>query len=182
VLDAYQLEIYCPCVTCMDSASTCLTWRRVEPYGLVFKGLSRRHIRTGMWYLVAFCQTCQAFEPFRVNAIEQIHQSLEPINRQSDFNLRAYWREARKHLDSPLQTYALTLCVSPAGRRHLGSNIKVLAEQADGNTIIRIELASFDDALSYALKFGSAALVIEPEAVRTAVIVAAQAIAEMYRC
>src|SRR5947209_16640370 len=44
----HQLDILYP-----DAATNGAQWLRVEPYGLVYKGVSRPHMRTGVWYLVA---------------------------------------------------------------------------------------------------------------------------------
>ncbi len=181
VLGANQLDVLYPCTLCSDSMQACLAWRRIEPYGLVFKGVSRRHVRTGVWYLVAFCQSCQTFEPLLVDSIEQIQVCPERVTLRADFNLRAYWREARKHLEKPKHLLVLTLYVSLAGRHNVKGNVKVLEEQPDGSVIVCRDMASFDDALAYALRFGADAVVLEPESVRAAVAATAHAIAEMYR-
>src|SRR5579883_3507236 len=41
VLDSYHLDMLYPCVSCKDSPG--VRWRHIEPYGLVFRALSRRH-------------------------------------------------------------------------------------------------------------------------------------------
>lgn len=178
VLGKYQLEILYPGSSCHNQASDELRWRRVEPYGLVLRGVPRRHIRTGLWYLVAYCHACQDFNTFRVSYIEQVRGLAEPVSERPDFNLRAYWRETRKDLDQ--QRFTLKLRVSPAIRYNLKGDYMVKREEPDGSAIVRVELASFDDAVSYALGLGADAIVLCPTQVREAVAAAAHAIAEMY--
>ena len=178
VLGAYQLEIFYSCSDCPGCQVT--AWRRVEPYGLVFKGLSRRHARVGVWYLVAFCQLCQHFYTFRVNYIEQMSVLKERITPRPDFNLRAYWREARKSLEKQMQPATLVLRVSATARHRLGGNCTIRKEEPDGSVIVRVDVESVDAAISYALGLGADATVRSPPRVRDAVAATAHASAEMY--
>ncbi len=178
VMEARQVEILCPCKNCLTPG---IRWRRVEPYGLVFKGLSRRHVRTGVWYLVAFCQTCQAFSHFRVSHIEQLQVCDEQISPQASFNLRTYWREARKHLEEQQQPVELLLRISPSARYGLGGNYSVLSEEPGNNVLISVEVESVEAAIAYVLALGADATVITPLHIRDAVATTAQAIAEIYQ-
>jgi len=180
VLGSRQMEILYPCTTCKDYPGSGVLWRRIEPYGLVFKGLSRRHIRTGRWYLVAYCQPCQNFDVFRVSDIEQLCVREDPITPRPNFNLRAYWREARKYLEKQVPPTVLTLRVAPTARYGLPGDITLISEEQDGSAIMRINLESTDAAISYALALGAEATVISPPQVREAVATTAHAIAEMY--
>jgi predicted DNA-binding transcriptional regulator YafY len=180
VLGSRQMDILYPCTTCKDYPGSGVLWRRIEPYGLVFKGISRRHIRTGRWYLVAYCLPCQNFDVFRVSDIEQLCVRKEPITPRPNFNLRSYWREARKHLEKQASPIVLTLHVTPVARYGLPGDITLISEEQDGSAIMRINFESIEAAISYALSLGADATVISPPQVREAVATTAQAIAEMY--
>ncbi len=181
VLEQRQLEILYPANSCPGHThEEGMLWRRVEPYGLVLKGIPRRHVRTGVWYLVAFCHACQSFNTFRVAYIEQLHVCEEHITPRPDFNLQAYWLEERDQLEKQQQPETLLLRVSPSVRSGLKGNSKVLREEPDGSVIAQVELESLDDAISYALGLGAGATILSPDNVREAVAATAHAITEMY--
>ncbi len=112
VLGAYQLDILYPSSN---------QWRHIEPYGLVFRGVSRRHARAGIWYLVAYCLTYQRFATFRVSYIADVKIHKEPTTFRPDFDLQAYWQEERKHLEE--QPYTLKLKIRPPARYRLQGNL-----------------------------------------------------------
>ncbi len=153
-------------------------WRHIEPYGFAFRGISRRHIRAGIWYLVAYCLNSQTFATFRVSFIQDVKVRDEPITFRPDFDLQAYWQEERKHIEE--QPYTLKLKVKPAARFRLKDNFTLIKEKPDGCLIVHVEVESIDEAVSYVLALGADATVIAPPQVRDAVVNAAQAIAEMY--
>jgi predicted DNA-binding transcriptional regulator YafY len=157
-----------------------MQWQRVDPYGLVFKGTSQRHIRSGIWYLVAYCHECQLFRIFRVKHIENLRVREEQVDFQAPFDLQVFWEKARKQFDEQKQTCVLKLCVRPPSRYNLRGDSQVISETSNGCAIIRIETDSIDDAVSYALALGADATVLSPPQVRQAVADTAQAITEMY--
>ncbi|MBO0790569.1 MAG: WYL domain-containing protein, partial [Ktedonobacteraceae bacterium] len=138
VMRAHQLDILSPCISC--SRSSRLRWRRVEPYGLVFRGLSRRHARVGIWYLVAFCRDCHDFNVFRVGHIEKLKVRKEAVLPRPDFDLRAYWQEARKSIEEMEPSVSLKLRVSSSARHNLRGELKILGEEPDGSVLVRIEV------------------------------------------
>ena len=172
---AHQLEILYPCADTSE-----LQWRRVDPYGLVYKGVSRRHVRVGVWYLVAFCQACQAFQTFRLSYIEDVKVCEEAISFQPDFDLQAYWQEAREHLEEQVQPVALKLHVTSTARHKIRGDFTVLREEPDGSAVVRVHVESIEAAVSYALAMGADATVLSPARVRDAVAATAHVIAEMY--
>ncbi|GCF11874.1 helix-turn-helix transcriptional regulator [Dictyobacter arantiisoli] len=181
VLGAHQLDILYPILNCVAAPSDMVHWYNIEPYGLVFKGLSRRHVRTGRWYLVANCRHCQSFHTFRVNDIEQICVRDEIVEAHPDFNLHSYWREARKQLEKQHPPIALRLHVNASARHSLlRSDITIQQEQKDGSAIIQIIMESLDDAIAYVLASGADVTVLDPPEVRAAVAATARAITAMY--
>jgi predicted DNA-binding transcriptional regulator YafY len=155
-------------------------WLRVEPYGLVYKGISLPHVRTGVWFLVAFCLRCRAFCTFRVRAIEDVKLSDQPIALRPAFDLHAYWEDAREQLDARDPPFALTLHISSAARSRVHGNFTILREEPSGSATIQAHLDSSEDAVAYALALGTEARVIGPPEVGEAVAARARAVAQMY--
>jgi predicted DNA-binding transcriptional regulator YafY len=178
VLDAYQLDILYPGMACEDAPG--IRWRRVEPYGLVFKAISRRHLRTGVWYMVAFCHMCQTYQTFRLSYIEGLRIREEHITVRRSFDLHSYWQKARILLEEPEQAFPLILRVSSSALTLVTGDYVVLSEDTNGNAVIQANLPSEEAAVSYVLSLGPGAIVMSPPQVRAAVLAAAQAIAEMY--
>ncbi len=146
----------------------------------MYKGVSRRHVRVGVWYLVAFCQACQAFQTFRLSYIEDVKVCEEAISFQPDFDLQAYWQEAREHLEEQVQPVALKLHVTSTARHKIRGDFTVLREEPDGSAVVRVHVESIEAAVSYALAMGADATVLSPARVRDAVAATAHVIAEMY--
>ena len=67
-----------------------------------------------------------------------------------------------------------------AARFGLRGDSSVLREDDDGSVVVRINVESFDAAISYVLSLGADAIVLYPARIRDAVVVTAQAIAEKY--
>lgn len=178
VLDSYHLDLLYPCVSCKDKPG--VRWRHVEPYGLVFKALSRRHVRTGIWYLVAFCHTCQAFQTFRVSHIQNLRVRKEHISLQPSFDLQSYWEKERRFLDVQKPSSTLILRVTSQARHNLRGEYTILQEERDGSALIQVEQESIEAATFYTLSLGTGATVISPDEVRQAVATTAHAIADMY--
>ena len=175
VLGENQLDILYPA----DNAPG-VQWLRVDPYGLVYKGLSRRRVRTGIWYLVAFCHNCHSFCAFRVGYIEDLKVLNEKIAIQPAFDLRSYWQQARQHIEEHTHPFILTLRVQPSARPSLSGDTTILQEEPDGSLVVQVNVESLEVAISYVLALGTGATVLSPENVREAVVEAARSIAEMY--
>jgi predicted DNA-binding transcriptional regulator YafY len=181
LLGAYQMDILYLNTQCGTCTSTGVVWQHIEPHGLVFKAQSSRHVRTGQWYLVAFCAGCQLFHTFRVNDIECVCICEEAITAHPDFNLHTYWCEVSQQIarQQPPITLKLHLTASTRYRFLHGDGI-ILQELSNGNAIVQVNSESLDDAITYALGLGADATVLEPQQVRIAVASAAKAIAEKY--
>ncbi len=174
VLGGLQLDILYPCGTRPG-----MQWRRIEPYGLVYKGLPRQRVRVGIWYLVAFCQTCREVCAFRVGYIEQLKVGQDKVTIPPDFDLKTYWQKARIQLEEQ-QPFTLLLHVAPSARPGLPGDYTILNEEPEGSAIIRVNVKSFAAAVSYTLALGMNATVISPLEVREAVADVAKGIAKIY--
>jgi predicted DNA-binding transcriptional regulator YafY len=172
---AQQLDILYPASDHAPSA-----WLHVDPYGLVYKGVSRRHVRTGIWYLVAYCHLWRSFNAFRVSFIEDVRVRDEKVIVQPDFELRAYWEGVRGQLEMPQCALTMTLRVNAAARTSLRGEYNVLREEPDGRLVVRVNQDSVESAVTYTLALGADALVLSPTKVREAVAHAAHKIAALY--
>nr|BBH92591.1 transcriptional regulator [Thermogemmatispora argillosa] len=179
VLAGRRLDLLYPWTT--RQAMPALRWLRVDPYGLVYKGQTSRQMRTGVWYLVAFCHASQQVETFRVGYIQDLRVRQERIQPSSNFDLQAYWQAARRHLAEKEQPLAVTLRVKAAARYRLRGNYTVLQEEADGSALVRVQQESLQDAVAYVLSLGSEAVVLSPSRLRAAVLTTAERIAALYR-
>jgi predicted DNA-binding transcriptional regulator YafY len=175
VLGAYQLDILYS-RTKSNGLSRSI-WQRVEPHGIVFKGMPQRHARGGIWYLVAYCQDHQDFNIFRVSQIEKLKElRSKPIAPKPDFDLRAYWEQNGKFLAEATEPFTMKLRVSAAGRPGLRGNYTILHEEADDSIIVNVDVESFEAAVSYVLALRAEATVIRPQKLRRAVVETARKI------
>jgi predicted DNA-binding transcriptional regulator YafY len=179
VLAGHRLDLLYPWTT--RQAMPALRWLRVDPYGLVYKGLTSRQVRTGVWYLVAFCHASQQVETFRVGYIQDLRVRQERIQPPPNFDLQIYWQETRHHLAEQEQLLTATLRVKAAARHRLRGNYTVLREEADGSVLIRVQQESLQEAVAYVLSLGSEAVVLSPARLRAAVLTTAERIAALYR-
>jgi predicted DNA-binding transcriptional regulator YafY len=181
LLGAYQMNILYPDTHCDMCSSNGVAWHHIEPYGLVFKALSRRHVRTGRWYLVAFCSEGQTFRTFRVNDIEQADVCEEAITLHPGFDLTKYWCEVSKQLAMQQPPITLKLYVTASARYGLlHGDVTILQELNNGSAVVQVNVESLDDAISYALGLGAEVTILEPQQVRIAVASTALAITEKY--
>jgi predicted DNA-binding transcriptional regulator YafY len=155
-------------------------WRLVDPYGLVYKGLSRKQVRTGVWYLVGFCHVCQSTQTFRVSYIENMHTCEAQIAAEHNFDLYAYWRETQKQWEEQTSSIEMVLRILPSAKHTLHGEYVVLREERDGSVIVRIVLESVEAAVSYVLALGAYVVVLTPAEVRDAVAMTAQTIVTLY--
>ncbi len=139
--------------------------RHVEPYGL-------QQYR-GVWHLDAFCRLRQAMRQFRLDRIDHLTVLHESFTRDED---RA--RSSASGRERPQLTVRVRF-----DRRMLRwvreeRHWSFVQEQADG--VFRFAVESPEDIVPWLLRWGAAAEVLEPWAVREAVAGSARAIANMY--
>jgi predicted DNA-binding transcriptional regulator YafY len=147
-------------------------WRRAEPHGLVCKA--------GVWYLVAYCHIRKGFRTFRIDRIKDVRIREETTTPRPGFNLEEYWEESRRQFERQVNPFTLTLSVSQSALRRIGSSGEIVRDEADGRVVVSVELPSQEEAVSYALSFGSDAQVIDPPEVRAAVTQAVREMALQY--
>lgn len=144
----------------------------VEPYGLVAK--------TNIWHLV---YNRNGFRVLRVADLLVAQLVDEPFQRQSDFDLAAFWQDWCAQQEMNRSLYPVTVRVVPHFvaelPHHFGSEIG--QRDSDGNlVIVTLHFASLEAARSRLLGFGNAIQVLEPRALRASIKDYAAQITSLY--
>lgn len=153
--------------------------RPLDPLGIVLKG--------GIWYLVA--ATDGQLRTYRVSRVEGVTVSEERFQRPSDFDLIAFWDEAIAAYQESLPQIEAVLRVRSAAVDWLAKSIGEPAwatamQQPDpaGESWVRVMLRveTIDTAVADLLRLGAHVEVLEPEALRQAVIDEARSVLRVY--
>lgn len=150
--------------------------RLVEPLGLVAKG--------SVWYLVASVDG--DIRSYRVSRITDAALSDERFVRAPDFNLAEYWKQSASVFKEKLpKFYAGFLAESRvvpllqfAGR--FARIEKIEPPGNDGRSLVRIRFQFEEDAIEYALSFGTKVELVEPKELRARVVEMARAVVAFY--
>jgi predicted DNA-binding transcriptional regulator YafY len=147
--------------------------RVLEPYSLVAK--------SSLWYLVA--RHDGQLRTYRVSRFHEITLLDTHFRRPDDFDLPTYWRDHLQEFAATIAEYAFTLRLHESklsfvkwlmpGRWHI-----VEPPGSDGWLTVQFHLESLDLAKMLIFGLGSQAIVIEPQALRDAVVNAAREIME----
>lgn len=148
--------------------------RTLEAYGLVAKA--------NLWYLVAR-KPNGAMRTYRVSRFSHVALTGEHYQRDPTFDLAAYWDAARAQFEQASNAinppYSAVLRVHddaiwyfPA---YMSGRYETL-ETLNGWTTVRVQFDSLLDARMRVLGLGPSALVIEPDALRDAVLDSARAV------
>lgn len=148
--------------------------RTLEPYGLVAKA--------NLWYLVAR-KPEHEMRTYRVSRFSNVALTGAQFERDQAFDLAVYWETARVQFEQAsfsvnppypvlLRVHDDSLWYFPA---YMNGRYEI-AETAAGWTTVRVQFDSLLDARTRVLGLGAAARVVEPDALRTAVLEAAQAL------
>ena len=151
----------------------------VDPLGLVLKA--------GTWYLVASIGD----EPrtFRVSNIDRAEVLQGPMRRPKKFELVPYWVDSIRRFERELHKGGATLLATPAGMKglcHISSAVaRAVATAApsrrkDGRVKVRIPIESVEHATGQLLRLSPEVEVIEPDALRVAVVERVLRVARMY--
>lgn len=138
-----------------------------EPYGLVSKA--------GIWYLVAMGGGLPRVYP--VHNLLNVEVLAEHFIRQPDFDLAAFWASWCAEMEKSQQSFQVRLRASPLLVSMLPASLTVIsvdeaasAADAEGWTHLTLAFETFEAARRRILGFGSAAEVLEPEALRHSLI------------
>jgi predicted DNA-binding transcriptional regulator YafY len=152
----------------------------VNAYGLVAKA--------NIWYLVGEKRPGE-FRNYRLGRIKQAALTDTHFTRQPDFDLAAYWeascRQFEQYAADHFPPYQATLHVHPKAfwyfPGYLEGRYRQLGDpDADGWVTLCVTFESLDDARMRILGLGPDVRVIEPDALRSAVLETARAIVTAY--
>src|SRR5690242_11466596 len=147
--------------------------RSGHPLGLVAKGST--------WYLIAHVDG--ETRTYRVSRMREAAALDQPAALPSDFDLAAYWERSAAEFREKLPRYYATFRANPSVMRWIRYRGWRLEEEAPEGEFIRVRLR-FDveeEAVQFALSFGGAVEVIEPEILHEKVLDGACAILEISR-
>ena len=146
--------------------------RTVDPLGLVAKGAT--------WYLVVNVDGQP--RTYRVSRMRQVAVGDQPAARPPDFDLAAYWKRSVEEFREKLPRYYATFLACPEVMRWVRYRGWRLEEESAAGEHIRIRLRfdAEEEALQFALSFGSGIQVVEPCELRAKIAAAAQAIVTRY--
>jgi predicted DNA-binding transcriptional regulator YafY len=147
--------------------------RTVDPLGLVAKGST--------WYLVALSEG--EAKTYRVSRIaDAVILEEEEAARPDDFDLAAYWERSAQEFRQQLPRYYATFLVEPPvlrWARYRGWRLE--EETPEGDRVrIRLRFDVEEEARHFASSFGPDIEVVEPPALREAVIATAREVVERY--
>ena len=135
------------------------TRRIICPYGIVFA--------SGMWYAVAQCETSDGIRIFRLDRVEQVETLPAKFDSPRGFSLDALVREGKAFQAPGAGTLRLRYSARIA-RWIAEREGKPLAD--DGTLTMDHPLADADWAVRHVLQYGPDVEVLEPAAVRDAVV------------
>jgi predicted DNA-binding transcriptional regulator YafY len=152
----------------------------VEPYGLVAKA--------GIWYLVALVNGSP--RAYQVSWLIDVTALEETFDRREDFHLADFWEEWCRDYEERQRGYPVRMRLSAPLLKlpplYFGRRVNALIQDAGqpdeaGWVTLTLAFESLDAARERILNLGSAAEVLEPEALRMSIIDYADQINRMYR-
>ena len=158
------------------------TARNVGPLGLVLKG--------GSWYLVALIG--ERPSTLRVGNIREARLlEEETVARPRGFELAAYWADSMQRFERELYKGEAVVLANAAGLKelsHLGSRqAKAVAaatsrpsRRKDGRVRLRVPIESIDHAAGQLLRLAPGVEVLEPPALRKALVARLHAVRQLY--
>lgn len=147
--------------------------RRADPLGLVAKGSA--------WYLVA----CVEGEPrtYRVSRMSDAAVLDAPATKTAGFDLKEYWQRSAAEFREKLPRYYATFLAEPSIMRWVRyRGWRLESETPEGARVrVRLRFDIEEEAVQFALGFGTAMEVAEPAELRAKVLAAAEATVQLYR-
>ncbi|MFD4948606.1 helix-turn-helix transcriptional regulator [Streptomyces sp. NPDC058239] len=155
--------------------------RELAPYGLVLKA--------GVWYLCArVADDCRVY---RIDRFSAVAVSDERFERDEQFDLPAFWDERAAQFARSLLRTEVTVRVTEEGVRRLPYTMDRSAvhdaldaagpPDAQGQLTVTLPVESLDVAYSQLMAMGPELEVLEPAALRTRFIAAAERLRDLYR-
>lgn len=138
--------------------------RVLEPYGLVSK--------SSLWYLVA--RRAGEWRTYRVARLRTVELLAAHFQRDAAFDLSTYWQAQLGEFVSTFSEYEFVLRVHPDrlnfARWLTPGRNQILATAADGWSTVKFQMESDQLARMLVFGLGSQGEVVEPEALKAAVV------------
>ena len=119
---------------------------------------------SGMWYAVAYCESCEGMRVFRMDRVEDAEGLDEKYEIPADFSVRETLQEGRA-LKAELPPLGMTVRYSPRIARWIAEREGV-EPAADGSITIEHPLADGEWGMRHVLQYGPDAEVVEPVELR----------------
>jgi predicted DNA-binding transcriptional regulator YafY len=148
--------------------------RRVDPYRIWFFN--------GTFYLIGHCHRRGEVRIFALDRIRMLSVTRETFEIPEDFDLEAFLRPSLGVFQGEPVRVRVRFAPHVAGyiREKVWHESQEITTEADGSALFQAEVAGLDEIRFWVLGWGSAAEVLEPEALRDAVRAEARALAEQY--
>jgi predicted DNA-binding transcriptional regulator YafY len=149
--------------------------RILEPYSLIAK--------SSVWYLVAHHGEGE-FRTYRVSRFRKIIPLDVPFQRREDFDLPTYWETHQRLYPQNFTAYAFTLRMHKDKLPFVNGLVPGRYQIKPGEEhwlVVQFYLESIEMAKMLVFGLGAQASVIEPEALRQAVVNAAYILIEQHR-
>ncbi|MCU0499731.1 MAG: WYL domain-containing protein [Anaerolineae bacterium] len=156
-------------------------WTRVlEPYGLVAKA--------NIWYLIGKKQGGDSMRSYRVVRFEGVTLLPDTFERDPQFDLAAYWRDAREQfhqLAAGSPRYEVVLLVPQAFYWYFpgyleGAYTRISGPDHEGSVTLRVTFESEQEGQRRVLGMGANVRIIAPDSLRAFVIDSARALCTEY--
>ncbi|MEP7289060.1 MAG: YafY family protein [Chloroflexota bacterium] len=149
--------------------------RIVEPYSLVAKA--------SLWYLVAMRN--EEFRTYRVSRLHAVTLLDTHFQRRENFDLATYWNDHAQEFLATFSQYKFTLQIDSSrvnfAKWYTPGRCEIIDTPTDGSWYTaRFQVESMELARSFVLSLGTQAIVVEPLALRDAVLDLAQAMLRHY--
>lgn len=123
---------------------------------------------SGMWYAVAYCESCEGLRVFRMDRVEKAEMLADHYEIPADFSVSKTLK-AGKGLKAELPPTGIKVRYSPKIARWIAEREGV-APHSDGSLTIEHPLADTDWGVRHVLQYGPDAEVLEPAAVREEIV------------
>ena len=134
--------------------------RLVNPYGLM--------LRSGLWYLVAWCQKREEMRIFRLDRISTAQRTGEIFLMPTDFSMTDYMKDAWQVLKG--EPVDITVRFSGRARRLILEGVwhdsQEVLESNDETTLVAFKIGGLREFAAWLIGFGEEAEVVEPDELR----------------
>jgi predicted DNA-binding transcriptional regulator YafY len=131
----------------------------------------------GDWYAV--CQWGDSLHVIRIDLVQSVKTTADSFTRPAGYNLPAFWKEWRHHLEVERPVYAVRVRVAPLLVPYL-HDWHPFSVEADGWQTGSMMFETFEQARAKLLPFGGAVIILEPDALRKSTLDFARQILHAY--